>query len=226
MSDTNDKPEKPRSKKRLPVLSWDKENLEKLKSMKPAVPAEEPTIPGQKLIPGRMTLVCHFAAVGLRPKEIAASIEGMTVDEVRDHLQVEAVQKEIRALQHQYFGGDPMRRFKAMVNDAADILEDAMKDKHVKTSVRVQAADKILDRALGKPKQFLSVEGNLIRRVYETLDGKKVDEVAIEPGNPNVRDVEAVTVQKAAEVASATVATPTEPDPSRHVDDWVNSFLK
>lgn len=224
MSDTNGKPGKPRSKKRLPILSYDKEQMEKLKSItdESEVPATSYT--GKQLIPGRMTLVAHFAAVGQRPKEIAART-GISIDEVHTHLNTESVQREIRALQHEYFGRDPMQRFKTLINDAADILEDTMKDKHVKTSVRVQAADKILDRALGKPKQIFNLEGNLIRRVYETLDGKKVEDVVVEPGSSNVRDVEALTVQKAAEVA-ANPTTPPASDPSSHVDDWVNTFLK
>ena len=48
-----------------------------------------------------------------------------------------------------------------------------MNDKQAKPSVRVMAADKILDRAMGKPKQFLQVEGSMIRKIYESLDNSK-----------------------------------------------------
>jgi len=189
----------------------------------------------QEVQPGPHTLVAHLRACGLQPKEIALQV-GLSVGTVKQYLASEKIQFEIRRLQHRYFGQDPMRRFQTMLQEAADTLEETMRDKQVKPSVRVMAADKILDRALGKPKQHLTVEGSLIRKVYESLDsntGKKIQTtIEVSGDNPNVRDVgqaDAGTgnpneVEKP--VRENPNTEPATPDKSKYVDDWVEQFFK
>lgn len=123
---------------------------------------------------GAHTMVAHMAACGCQPKQIADAT-GLNISTVKNYLNSEKIKFEIKKLQHQMFAKDPIRRFKGLVEEATTVLEETMHDKNAKPSVRMVAADKILDRALGKPKQFLSVEGSLIRRIYESLDDKKPD---------------------------------------------------
>lgn len=185
----------------------------------------------QEVRPGPHTLVAHLRACGLQPKEIATQV-GLSVSTVNQYLASEKIQFEIRRLQHTYFGKDPMRRFQTMLQEAADVMEETMRDKQVKPSVRVMAADKILDRALGKPKQHLTVEGSLIRKVYESLDdntGKKIQTtIEVSGDNPNVRDV----AQPGPEKNPNEVEKPVRENPNAasdkgaYVDDWVEQFFK
>lgn len=186
----------------------------------------------QEVRPGPHTLVAHLRACGLQPKEIATQV-GLSVSTVNQYLASEKIQFEIRRLQHTYFGKDPMRRFQTMLNEAADVMEETMRDKQVKPSVRVMAADKILDRALGKPKQHLTVEGSLIRKVYESLDdntGRKIQTtIEVSGDNPNVREVTAPVVgeKNPNEVEKPVKDNPNvASDKSAYVDDWVEQFFK
>lgn len=165
---------------------------------------------------GIHTMVAHMAACGCQPKQIADAT-GLNVSTVKTYLNSEKIKFEIKKLQHQMFAKDPIRRFKGLVEEATTVLEETMHDKNAKPSVRMVAADKILDRALGKPKQFLSVEGSLIRRIYESLDGKQPDiEGVPAPSNGDaaspIKEVKEVVVEQA-------------PPPSNDWGSWLKDNL-
>lgn len=165
----------------------------------------------QKVKVGRHTLVAHMAAAGLQPKEIAEAA-GLTPSTVKRYLASPKIQMEVKRIQHKYLGTDPMRRFRQMMGRAADVMEETMEDPAVKPSVRLMAADKILDRAVGKPKQYIQMEGSLIRRVYEHLDsGKPIIDV---PPSDSVRTVEE---------APALSPVESEADAAKE-DRWKNYF--
>jgi predicted transcriptional regulator len=132
----------------------------------------------QSVEPGPHTLVAHLAACGLRPAQIAEAT-GLAATTVKKYLDSEKIKFEVRVLQHRYFGADPQRRFKALTEEATEVTTEIMRDQNIKPSVRLMAAGNILDRSMGKPKQHFTVEGSLIRRVYEAMDGKKVEELPI-----------------------------------------------
>ena len=114
-----------------------------------------------------------------------------------------------------------MRRFQTMIQEAGDVLENVMRDEQIKPSIRVMAADKILDRAVGKPKLFLQVEGSLIWKVYESLDQKNVTP------NPNV-DKEPIDIENNPnEIAEPEKENSNvKEDKQVYIDDWVNKFFK
>lgn len=223
---SQENPKRPNAKKRmLPLNIVQKMKAEGLS--KPDDVSELTWNQVEEVQPGPHTLVAHLAACGLRPSEIAEQT-GYALTTVRQYLASEKIQLEIRALQHKYFGRDSMRRFQSLINEAADTLEDTMRDKQVKPSVRVMAADKILDRALGKPKQFLSVEGNLIRRVYETLDstGRRVQTTVEVADNPNIKDVTHNASESNPNVIEKRATPNPNADQSSYVDDWVEKNIK
>lgn len=201
-------------------------DVDVVKRMKDAGLPKPPDVPHsnwnqvQDVKAGPHTLVAHLAACGLKAKEIAEQV-GLSPDTVKRYLASEKIKFEIRRLQHNYFGKDPMRRFQTMIQEAGDVLETVMRDEQIKPSIRVMAADKILDRAVGKPKQFLQVEGSLIRKVYESLDQKNVTP------NPNL-DKEPIDIENN---PNETVIPETEnpnakDDKQVYIDDWVEKFFK
>lgn len=50
--------------------------------------------------------------------------------------------------------------FKAACPEAAELLVSTMRDKKQPLDLRLKCADKILDRALGKPKQQVELDGD------------------------------------------------------------------
>lgn len=178
----------------------------------------------QEVKVGVHTAVAHMAASGVRPKEIAVSL-GLAESTVRGYLKSEKMKLEVKTLQHRMFGRDPSGRFRNLVNDATTVLEDTMRDETVKPSVRIMAADKVLDRALGKPKQHLAVEStSLIRRIYENLGG----------GKDEVIDVESQESREVREIGPTNADNPNtvekidhseNPNLSTKWSDWANKNL-
>lgn len=171
---------------------------------------------------GSHTLVAHLAACGLKPGEIAEAT-GLNLTTVKKYLDSEKIKFEIRHLQHKYFGADPMRRFRTMVGQATDTIEEVMNNPNAKDSVRVIAADKIMDRALGRPKQFLQVEGSLIRKIYETLDEKKktIDVSAIPEAQTGERVVGGNVVEKVDRKENPNL----QPEEQKDWSGWIDKNL-
>lgn len=143
----------------------------------------------QEVKVGAHTAVAHMAASGVRPKHIAEAL-GLSPATVTTWLKSEKMKFEVKRLQHRMFGKDPASRFRTLVNDATSTLVEAMQADDAKHSVKIMAANSILDRALGKPKQHLLVEGSIIRKIYENLDTGK--DTVIEVESQESREVEEI----------------------------------
>lgn len=87
-------------------------------------------------------------------------------------LQDEKIQFEIKHIRYKLYGKDTKKRFNEILPHAIDITERLLHDPFTKPSTKFQAAQEIMDRALGKPKQTIDHEGSLIRSLFDKLDGK------------------------------------------------------
>lgn len=116
-------------------------------------------------------LIIYLAATGVKNPEIAEQLN-LTVNYVNSVLKEERSLFELRKLRHQLYGKDLKKRFHDLIPAATDVIEQTMLNPNVKPHLKFTAAQEVLDRALGKPKQTVEVEGSMIRSVFEALDSK------------------------------------------------------
>jgi hypothetical protein len=117
----------------------------------------------------RQKLICYLKAIGMKNKDIANSIGG-TSEEVSRVIKAESAIAEIDRIQHEIFVAQPAKMFESILPQAVRIAVDAMMSKKTKTSVRVDAAFKFMDRALGKPSQQVEVSHNLLKDLIQKMD--------------------------------------------------------
>lgn len=100
-----------------------------------------------------------MAACNFSP-EIISKRTNMTFHRVRCLLDEPIVQKAIEAIRLDVYGENMDRKFKSLVPKAIKLIEDVMENESNNPGLRVEAASKIMDRALGKPKQEVNLESN------------------------------------------------------------------
>lgn len=130
----------------------------------------------------RAKLICYLKAIGFKNKDIAASIAG-TSDEVYRVLKSQSAQQEIDRIQQEIFVAQPAKMFESILPQAVRIAVNAMMSRKTKTSVRVDAAFKFMDRALGKPSQQVEVSHNLLKDLIQKMDH---DQVGSGPEKPTI----------------------------------------
>jgi hypothetical protein len=135
------------------------------------------------LLSTRENAVVYLAAQGKNAVQIAEAT-GSSTRSITVMLQEERVQFEIRRLQHRLFGKDQKnvkRRFDDMVEAAQNTIEEIINDDNpnvtIKPQLRFAAAQEILDRSLGKPKQTVETHVSLIKDLFDRLDDPKTKEV-------------------------------------------------
>lgn len=160
--------------------------------------------------------IAYLAAKGMDNSEIAEAV-GLSVERTKVILSSERVQFEIKAVRYKLFGKDAQKRHKEILPAAIDIQEEIMLDPKMKPAVRLHAAINFQDRVLGKPKQTIEHEGNLIRELFDRLDGKKKQDTI---------DIEAK------EVIASDIILEDNPEkdliqesPKDSVDKWVDENL-
>lgn len=124
----------------------------------------------------RAKLICYLKAIGFKNKDIAAAIGGTTAEVLRV-LKSESAQDEIERVQQQIFVAEPAKMFETILPSAVRIAVNAMMSRKTKTSVRVDAAFKFMDRALGKPTQTVEHNTNLVRELITKI----ADDTKTEP---------------------------------------------
>ena len=122
----------------------------------------------------RAKLICYLKAIGFKNKDIAASIGG-SISEVLRVLKSKSAQQEIDRIQQEIFVTEPAKMFESILPQAVRIAVNAMMSRKTKTSVRVDAAFKFMDRALGKPNQQVEVSHNLLKDLIQKMDNGPQD---------------------------------------------------
>lgn len=113
-----------------------------------------------------------MSALGLSRKQIATNL-GISPERVSAICSSASGKAFISQIQKEMYFNDPQKMFLRMVPEAAKTVFKIMRDKEEKGSTRISAADVILDRALGKPKQEIQHEGSLIKELFSRLDQEK-----------------------------------------------------
>lgn len=127
----------------------------------------------------RARLICYLKAIGFKNKDIAAAIGGTSAEVLRV-LKSESAQDEIERVQQQIFVAEPAKMFETILPSAVRIAVNAMMSRKTKTSVRVDAAFKFMDRALGKPTQTVEHNTNLVRELITKIADDNKTEPALD----------------------------------------------
>lgn len=122
----------------------------------------------------RAKLICYLKAIGFKNKDIAAAING-NINEVYRVLKSESAQLEIERVQQEIFVTEPAKMFETILPQAVRIAVSAMMSRKTKASVRVDAAFKFMDRALGKPTQPVEHSTNLVKELITKLNDSAGD---------------------------------------------------
>lgn len=117
----------------------------------------------------RRKVICYLKAIGFRNKDIKNTLN-CSLAEVYKTLKSESAQEEIERIQREIFVTEPAKMFEAILPEAVKVAVSAMMSKKVNTSIRVDAAFKFMDRALGKPSQQVEVSHNLIKDLIQKMD--------------------------------------------------------
>lgn len=117
----------------------------------------------------RAKVICYLKAIGFKNKDIASSLN-CPINEVYRVLKSESALAEIDRIQQEIFVTEPAKMFETILPQAVKIAVNAMMSRKTKTSVRVDAAFKFMDRALGKPTQHIEHEHNLVKELITKLD--------------------------------------------------------
>lgn len=127
------------------------------------VKAQPPTSRG-----GYMIRACiHFAALGYSQKDIARHL-GISAGRVSAIMKSQSCQSEIERLQKEFF--DPDKIFKQILPEAVKVTRRIMNRASAKDSDKLTAASQFMDRALGKAKQTMEVQGSAIKDLFAALD--------------------------------------------------------
>lgn len=127
----------------------------------------------------RAKVICYLKAIGFKNKDIAAAIGG-TSAEVTRVLKSQSAQEEIERLQSEIFVAEPAKIFESILPQAVRIAVNAMMSRKTKSSVRVDAAFKFMDRALGKPTQTVEHKTNLVRELIMKVSNEVSTEAPLD----------------------------------------------
>lgn len=122
------------------------------------------------LEPHSIRMILQLSAFGVTPREIAkqTKIKGSIIKAI---VKSPSAQAEILRLQKQLFEKDFKQMFMRLLPTAVHTTFNLMTSKKVKDNVRLQAADILMDRALGKPKQVIEETHGGLAEVLEKLNG-------------------------------------------------------
>lgn len=157
----------------------------------------------------RTRAMVHMAAMGFSRKEISAHF-GINPSRVSAVLGSASAKREILRLQDEMFFKNPQRMFMAEVPKAFRQVKKLLHGKQTKDAVKLQAANTVFDRALGKPVQEIKHEGNAIRELFLAMDKRSA---GVETVRSGVVD---------AEFTEVSVETKKSDDP---MDNWLDENL-
>jgi len=114
--------------------------------------------------------IAYMAASGMRQKEICAQI-GMTQSWVSNIVTSQAVQKRIREIQKEHFGGSIEERFKKAMPQAMKVMEETIEDGSVHDQrLKVDTSKWVLEKVTGKATQTVAHEGAALSDLMLKLD--------------------------------------------------------
>lgn len=166
--------------------------------------------------------VVFLAAGGARAEDIAEQTN-LSLFRVQLILGSDRGLEEVKRLKWKMHGESSKAQFEALLPAAIDTVHEVMGSRRLPARTRLSAAQIIMDRALGKPKETVDVNhNNPLRQLYEELRQKR--NAAIDMAKPIEKAIE-VEVRSIQDQPQPT-PPPEEPAPSSaHVEAWVAENL-
>lgn len=137
----------------------------------------------QSNLPDSMDRICramaHYAAIGYPDRVIAKQLRVPTTI-VTKILSSEQMKKEVLRMQDELYRHDYQKIFQRILPVAVNTAFKVMTSKKTKENVRVEAAFKFMDRALGKPKETVENKTTLVSEVMEVIAKKAQEQKPID----------------------------------------------
>lgn len=165
----------------------------------------------------RHMLVCHLAALGYQPKDIA-KVTHFSESRIRNMLLSQQFQSQIKLIREvEMHGVGARQKMKQLTNQAARVYEEILHDPKTKMSIRQKTAQDVLDRDMGKPLQKIENTGSILKDFYHLLkmQQQQQNQSAIEVG----RSLDS-TESPAEIVASEAPEEQKEEKPLIDADSW------
>lgn len=124
-------------------------------------------------------LIIYFKALGLKNKDIATQL-GVSAETVGRTLRSPVAQEELARVQQEIIFKQPIEMFRTLLPAAVKVVAEIMMSKRASSGTRLVAAEKIMDRALGKPTQEIKQEVSNIRDLIDALDRQERDKPTID----------------------------------------------
>jgi len=119
----------------------------------------------------------YMAASGANQKAIAQDL-GYTQSRISIILSKPEIKEKVRAVQAELWGGNAIKRFENLLPQSIDVLAHVVREGSTEsTKDKLSAVKEINDRALGKAKQSVTVEGNLLADLIHKLDTQETRNV-------------------------------------------------
>jgi len=135
----------------------------------PGAPVGTPVNPVKEKY--RHKVICYLKAIGFKNRDIQRTLN-CSLGEVYKVIKSQSGQDEIERVQREIFVNEPAKMFDAILPEAIKVAVNAMMSKKVNTSIRVDAAFKFMDRALGKPSQTIEHKGNLVKELITKISNE------------------------------------------------------
>lgn len=169
--------------------------------------------------------VVFLAAGGARAEDIAEQTN-LSLFRVQLILGSDRGLEEVKRLKWKMHGESSKAQFEALLPAAIDTVHEVMGSRRLPARTRLSAAQIIMDRALGKPKETVDVNhNNPLRQLYEELRHKRNAASAALPHEPRVEKAIEVEVRSIQDQPQPT-PPPEEPAPNNaQVEAWVAENL-
>ena len=126
-------------------------------------------IPTTRVTEYSADIVYMMAAHGLDAKGISDA-SGFPIDFVKKALKREGARALIHDFQSRFYGDDLTKMLKPMAMKALKTIDSLISDPRTKDNIKLSASQDILDRTMGKPKQFIEHSDGDIKGLYERID--------------------------------------------------------
>lgn len=129
---------------------------------------------GPRKLNHKHELIAVYAASGMGATAIAQTMK-LNPARVGIILKTSRMQARLAELRQHYYGNTIQDEFKARVPKAIHAVDEVLDSRFAKDNDKLKAADMVLNRALGKPKETIEIRSSTAKDIFEYLDRKKAE---------------------------------------------------